>query len=71
MHVVSHDGTMGVVNMKAEGTQQGTCDGATFESQAAPPFGLFRVVLGQQYHRGERPGLWALGFGIRLQSEAG
>ena len=32
LHVLSYDGSTGVVDMKAEGPQAGTCDGAQFEN---------------------------------------
>mmetsp|Transcript_16970 Transcript_16970/g.38284 ORF Transcript_16970/g.38284 Transcript_16970/m.38284 type:complete len:139 (-) Transcript_16970:128-544(-) len=32
IHVVSHDGKVGIVDMKAEGPQEAECDGASFEN---------------------------------------
>ena len=33
IHVVSHDGEVGIVHMKAEGSQEAQCDGAQFQNK--------------------------------------
>eukprot|EP00439_Symbiodinium_sp_Y106_P029281 s448_g3.t1 len=33
IHVVSHDGEVGIVDMKAEGPQEAECDGAQFQNE--------------------------------------
>ncbi|CAE7266422.1 slc25a42 [Symbiodinium microadriaticum] len=34
IHVVSHDGAVGIVDLKAEGPQSAECDGAQFQNDA-------------------------------------
>ncbi|CAJ1339444.1 unnamed protein product [Effrenium voratum] len=57
LHVESFDGKVGVVNMKAEGPQEGVCNGAQFQSED----NLFTV------ENDNNCGLTALGYDYTVQ----